>query len=1135
MTTEDAKTYLSRRDIPRLFESLMTGLMYHRPQDHIKYLIECLQKVHEKGQDTISWSSFVDMRRTKTPLPPISNGTARPTSKGGSRPTSRTRTPKDEEILTLDMGNIQDSLINKVIAHERVISPINNGTTQGRSPAVAQNKHRQISSRENSFTDKEEKTPREKTSSPLPAIPTSSKAPEKITTPNVPVVIVMGPPGSGKEGQVERLLKRYPGWCHLSVGKLIKEEIQRRGEAHTKWKLTHDLISKGEPAPEDVTIDCLLEGIKKSSSAKGFIITGYPRNMEQVGDYAKFVSRLDVVFMIDCDEAKAMDKLLRKGRTSNKPEHSMSAVTTKMNFFKANSLPSAKFYDDQGKLVIVEGDGNEDLVQSKLGVAFDKMFFQQYGSHKQEGAPPSSAGSNIPEPATYKKKYEKEESFVEEEVKEMFDGPVPLPPVISEADTGRKPDLPTCPIIFVAGGPGSGKGTQCQKIVQRYPGFVHLSMGDILRDEISTKGTADDKWGMISQLVSKGEMAPEEVTIDLLKEQLKKNSSAKAFIIEGFPRDKAQVEAFNKNIGGLNFVILFDCEEYYMQTRLLKRGRESGRVDDNPTAIANRLKFYKYNTLPVMKYFDDQGKLVVLDADRDTESMFYDLSQMFDFAFFGKKPGDQSQGEVTYMTEVKSNKLDDEKAEAALRIKAAFDGGKKRQQKVLRDGASYSSKRESSSDKLSIVSESKTNDTDKATEKLTAAFAGYINRAKTDKKSKTSKKDKKEDSKALKDVRVVFVIGGPGSGKGTQCERIVEKYGFTHLSSGDLLRAEVASGSARGKELTAIMEKGELVPLDTVLQLLKEAMLAKASTSKGFLIDGYPREMEQGTRFEKEVAPCQFALYFEVSDETMTKRLLGRAETSGRVDDNEETIKKRLKTFHDITTPVVDYYEKEGKLKKVVAESGPDEVFKEVETIFDAMLSSEKSPLADAKIIFVVGGPGSGKGTQCARIVEKYGFCHLSSGDLLRAEVASGSERGKKLNEIMEKGELVPLDVVLELIREAMVSKLSETKCFLIDGYPREMEQGTRFENEVAPCCNVLYFEVSDDTMTARLLDRGKTSGRVDDNEETIKKRLQTFHNQTQPVVDHYTQSEKVIKVPAEGSVDEVFTQVQTFMNSKSW
>ncbi|KAL4219565.1 Adenylate kinase isoenzyme 1 [Mactra antiquata] len=403
------------------------------------------------------------------------------------------------------------------------------------------------------------------------------------------------------------------------------------------------------------------------------------------------------------------------------------------------------------------------------------------------------------------------------------------------------------------------------------------------------------------------------------------------------------------------------------------------------------------------------------------------------------------------------------------------------------------------------------------------------------KKQKENKVEETKNEEALKNVKVVFVIGGPGSGKGTQCERIVNKYGFTHLSTGDLLRAEVASGSERGKELTAIMEKGELVPLDTVLLLLKESMLAKAADSKGFLIDGYPREMEQGTRFENEVTPCQFALYFDVSDETMTKRLLGRAETSGRVDDNEETIKKRLKTFHDITTPVVEYYEKEGKLKKVTAEQGPDEVFTQVEAIFDEMFKTESNELSDAKVIFVVGGPGSGKGTQCARIVEKYGFCHLSSGDLLRAEVASGSERGKKLNEIMEKGELVSLDVVLELLKEAMVGKLSETKCFLIDGYPREMEQGTRFENEITQCSNVLYFEVSDETMTARLLDRGKTSGRVDDNEETIKKRLETFHNQTQPVVDHFTQQDKVIKVTAEGSVDEVFTQVQNFMNSKSW
>merc|ERR1712158_60059 len=143
---------------------------------------------------------------------------------------------------------------------------------------------------------------------------------------------------------------------------------------------------------------------------------------------------------------------------------------------------------------------------------------------------------------------------------------------------------------------------------------------------------------------------------------------------------------------------------------------------------------------------------------------------------------------------------------------------------------------------------------------------------------------------------VVRVLGGPGCGKGTQCDKIVAKYGFTHLSSGDLLRDEVKSGSDRGKQLNAMMEKGDLVPLFVVLDLLSEAMLSKLGGSKGFLIDGYPREVAQGQEFEKEICPCTKILYFEVKDETMTERLLNRGKTSGRVDDNVETIKKRRST-----------------------------------------------------------------------------------------------------------------------------------------------------------------------------------------------------------------------------------------------
>ncbi|ERE71220.1 endoglin [Cricetulus griseus] len=177
-----------------------------------------------------------------------------------------------------------------------------------------------------------------------------------------------------------------------------------------------------------------------------------------------------------------------------------------------------------------------------------------------------------------------------------------------------------------------------------------------------------------------------------------------------------------------------------------------------------------------------------------------------------------------------------------------------------------------------------------------------------------------QDRKArekLKKAKIIFVVGGPGSGKGTQCEKIAQKYGYTHLSTGDLLRAEVSSGSERGKMLSSTMEKGQLVPLEIVLELLREAMMAKVDSSSGFLIDGYPREVKQGEEFEQRIGQPSMLLYVDAGADTMTQRLLKRGETSGRVDDNEETIKKRLETYYKATEPVISFYEKRGIVRKV--------------------------------------------------------------------------------------------------------------------------------------------------------------------------------------------------------------------------
>lgn len=126
----------------------------------------------------------------------------------------------------------------------------------------------------------------------------------------------------------------------------------------------------------------------------------------------------------------------------------------------------------------------------------------------------------------------------------------------------------------------------------------------------------------------------------------------------------------------------------------------------------------------------------------------------------------------------------------------------------------------------------------------------------------------------------------------------------------------------------------------------------------------------------------------------------------------------------------------------------------------------------------------------------------------------SGSARGKELNEIMKRGELVPLEIVLELIREAIVRNLSKSNGYLIDGYPREKEQGPMFEKLVAPVDLILFFDASEDTLVKRLLHRGQSSGRSDDNEETIKLRLKTFNENSAKCLEDYTAKVKKVSFP---------------------
>ncbi|KAI5057522.1 hypothetical protein GOP47_0027537 [Adiantum capillus-veneris] len=192
---------------------------------------------------------------------------------------------------------------------------------------------------------------------------------------------------------------------------------------------------------------------------------------------------------------------------------------------------------------------------------------------------------------------------------------------------------------------------------------------------------------------------------------------------------------------------------------------------------------------------------------------------------------------------------------------------------------------------------------------------------------------------AIKAARVIFVLGGPGSGKGTQCALIVEHFGFTHLSAGDLLRAEIAMGSENGIMIQSMIKEGKIVPSEVTVKLLQKAMLNSGNDK--FLIDGFPRNDENRSTFElvTGIRP-EFILFFDCTEKVMEKRLLGR--NQGRVDDNIETIRKRFKVFVESSLPVVRHYESFDKVQKIDADRTKEEVFESVRPLF---VSFAKKPM----------------------------------------------------------------------------------------------------------------------------------------------------------------------------------------------
>lgn len=374
----------------------------------------------------------------------------------------------------------------------------------------------------------------------------------------------------------------------------------------------------------------------------------------------------------------------------------------------------------------------------------------------------------------------------------------------------------------------------------------------------------------------------------------------------------------------------------------------------------------------------------------------------------------------------------------------------------------------------------------------------------------------------------VALFGPPGAGKGTQSEFLIEKYKLFYISTGDLLRKEMTGKTRLGLEAQGIIASGGLVPDEIIVQII-EKTITENPGSNGFLFDGFPRTYIQAYILEGLMIKLNTSLNclisLNVPEEESVKRLMNRGLTSGRSDDNELVIRNRLKEYNDKTLPVLQFYKDKGIYIEVEGTVGIEEVHSQITQIIRHELSKSLFN------IVLFGYPGSGRGSQGKALARHFGLEYVATGPMLDQEIKLNTETGKKIKELYENGQLVPDEIVVQLI-EKKLAESRDIKGFIFKGFPRTLVQSYILDGLLkkhgSSISQIIEIEVPTLELISRLDARSKTEGCMpyDNSTAKIVKRLQEHETKTVPVIEKYKQLHGVTKVDGLGNFDEVFGRI---------
>ena len=190
-------------------------------------------------------------------------------------------------------------------------------------------------------------------------------------------------------------------------------------------------------------------------------------------------------------------------------------------------------------------------------------------------------------------------------------------------------------------------------------------------------------------------------------------------------------------------------------------------------------------------------------------------------------------------------------------------------------------------------------------------------------------------------MKNIVIFGAPGAGKGTQSDKMIEKYGLGHISTGDVLRSEIKNGTELGKIAKGFIDNGQLIPDELMIDILANVYDSFGKEHKGVIFDGFPRTIPQAEALKKMLAERGHVvaemIELAVPEKELMSRLINRGKISGRSDDNAETIQKRLNVYHEQTSPLIDWYSKEGIHHHVEGLGTVDEIFSRIESVIDAL------------------------------------------------------------------------------------------------------------------------------------------------------------------------------------------------------